>query len=271
MDQIDKPQLTASSCRNKLLRAIPSGDFDRLHSVLQPVQLKAGRILHHAHVPVSHFYFIERGLVSIEAEVEHHKWTEVWQVGYEGCLGLPLIVGRECPSYRRVALVDGRALRIARHDFLTKLGEIASLRSVLLQYLFVVLLQTSRLNACNLRHSVTQRMARWLLLACDRYGDVELPITQSVLARVLGIRRAGVSNCLSELEREGWLHKERGTITVIDRLGLERASCACYGLIRKEVVRPVDGLKPQAGLDRWVTGRSAEPLLGSVLHAAERD
>ena len=268
MDHIAKPQLTV---RNKLLMAIPSVDFRRLQPILQPVQLKAGRILHHANVPVSHFYFIERGLVSVEAEAEHHRWTEVWQVGHEGCLGLPLIVGRECSSYRRVALIDGTALRVDRHEFDAKLGEIASLRSMLLQYLFVVLLQTSRLNACNLRHSVTQRAARWLLLACDRYGDVDLPITQSVLARVLGVRRASVSNCLSELEELGWLRKERGTITVIDRFGLQRASCGCYGLIQKEVARAVGGVKSQAVFDGHVTGGGAEPLLGSVLHAAKRD
>jgi CRP-like cAMP-binding protein len=267
---IANPQLTARSGGNKLLSALPYGGLERLNPVLQPVQLKAGRILHHAHVPVSHFYFIEKGLVSIEAEVEPHKWIEVWQVGHEGCLGLPLIVGRECSSYRRVALIDGTALRITRHEFHAKLDEIASLRRVLLQYLFVVLLQTSRLNACNLKHSVTQRVARWLLLACDRYGDAELPITQSVLARLLGIRRAGVCNCLSELQERGWLHKERKTIAVIDRLGLGQAACACYELIRKEIARPVDGLDLQTELERRIIGGSADLLFPNVLHAAKR-
>jgi CRP-like cAMP-binding protein len=229
------------SCQNKLLRSLPVDDLERLLPLLEPTELKAGRILHHAHVPISHFYFIESGLVSIEAEAEHHRWTEVWQVGNEGCLGLPLVVGRELPSYRRVALVAGRALRIAHHEFQSKVGEMASLRRALLQYLFAVLLQTSRLNACNLRHSVSQRVARWLLLACHRYGSPYLPITQSVLARVLGIRRASVSTCLAEFELLGVVRKERGTIIVADPRQLERFSCACLGMILREFDRNGDG------------------------------
>jgi CRP-like cAMP-binding protein len=231
-----------SGCQNKLLRSLPGADLDHLWPLLELTELKAGRILHHAHVPISHFYFIESGLVSIEAEAEHHKWTEVWQVGNEGCLGLPLVVGRQLPSYRRVAIVSGWALRMQHDDFLAKVGEIASLRKVLLQYLFVVLLQTSRLNACNLCHSVSQRVARWLLLACYRYGSPYLPITQPVLARVLGIRRASVSTCLGEFERLGLVRKERGTITVIDPVKLERFSCACFDRIRRQFDGSVDSV-----------------------------
>jgi CRP-like cAMP-binding protein len=234
------------SCQNKLLRAMPAGDLECLLPFLEAVELKSGRILHHANVPISHFYFIESGLVSIEAEAERHKWTEVWQVGNEGCLGLPLVVGRELPSYRRVALVHGRALRIPHREFQAKVGEIAPLRRTLLQYLFVVLLQTSRLNACNLRHSVSQRVARWLLLACYRYGSPYLPITQSVLARVLGIRRASVSTCLGEFEQLGVVRKERGMIVITNPAQLERISCACYSLIRREFDGLVDNITPSA-------------------------
>jgi CRP-like cAMP-binding protein len=240
------PAQVNRACQNRLLRAMPRADLERLLPFLEAVTLKSGRILHHAHVPISHFYFIESGLVSIEAEAEHHKWTEVWQVGNEGCLGLPLVVGRSSPSYRRVALVDGRALRIPHREFQAKVGEIASLRRALLEYLFAVLLQTSRLNACNLRHSVSQRVARWLLLACHRYGSPYLPITQSVLARVLGIRRASVSTCLGEFELLGLVRKERGTIIITDWGRLERFSCACFGMILREFDRPSDDLAPMA-------------------------
>jgi CRP-like cAMP-binding protein len=244
VSMLANPSQPYRSCHNKLLRAMPAADLEGLLPFLEAVELKSGRILHHAHVPISHFYFIESGLVSIEAEAEHQKWTEVWQVGNEGCLGLPLVVGRESPSYRRVALVDGRALRIPHREFQAKTGEIASLRKALLQYLFAVLLQTSRLNACNLRHSVNQRVARWLLLACYRYGSPYLPITQSVLARVLGIRRASVSTCLGEFEQLGCVNKERGTIVVTNLVQLERISCVCYGLIRREIEDRTDRLRP---------------------------
>ncbi len=248
------------SCQNKLLRAMPAADLERLLPLLEAVELKSGRILHHAHVPISHFYFIDSGLVSIEAEAEHHKWTEVWQVGNEGCLGLPLVVGRESPTYRRVALVAGRALRLQHREFQAKISEIASLRRALLQYLFVVLLQTSRLNACNLRHSVSQRVARWLLLACYRYGSPYLPITQSVLARVLGIRRASVSTCLGEFQRLGCISKERGTIVVTNPAQLERIACACYGLIRREFDALADNITPVAFGEQNFGSRTERPI-----------
>jgi CRP-like cAMP-binding protein len=244
VSMLANPSQLYRSCHNKLLRAMPAADLEVLLPFLEAVEVKSGCILHHAHVPISHFYFIETGLVSIEAEAEHHKWTEVWQVGNEGCLGLPLVVGRESLSYRRVVLVDGRALRIPHHEFQAKTDEIAALRKALLQYLFVVLLQTSRLNACNLRHSVNQRAARWLLLACYRYRSPYLPIKQSVLGRVLGIRRASVSTCLGEFKQLGCVNKERGTIVVTNLVQLERISCACYGLIRREIEGRTDSLTP---------------------------
>jgi CRP-like cAMP-binding protein len=255
------PSQVYRSCQNKLLRAIPAADLERLLPFLEAVELKSGRILHHAHVPISHFYFIESGLVSIEAEPEHRKWTEVWQVGNEGCLGLSLVVGREFPSYRRVALVQGRALRIPHREFQAKVGEIAPLRKALLQYLFVVLLQTSRLNACNLRHSVNQRVARWLLLACHRCGSPELPITQSVLARVLGIRRASVSTSLGEFEQLRCVRKERGMIVVTDPGRLERISCACYGLIRREFDEPAGSTRPLPAFNEHNAGSPTAWLL----------
>lgn len=258
MNALANPPQGHVPCRNTLLRAMTQVDLGRLLPLLEPVELKAGQILHHAHVPVSHFYFIESGLVSIEAEAERHKWTEVWQVGNEGCLGLALIVGREFSTYRRVALIDGRALRIPRQEFHAKVGELSSLRRVLLQYLFVVLMQTSRLSACNLRHSVSQRVARWLLLANDRHGGTDLHVTQSVLARVLGIRRASVSTCLGQLEELGYVRKERGTILVTDPRGLERIACSCYALIRREFDR---GSSDLPAFDEHGAGRATEQLL----------
>jgi CRP-like cAMP-binding protein len=231
---------TVHPCRNKLLNAIPASDLEQLADALQPVQLKAGRVVHHAYVPLSHFYFIDQGLVSIEAEVEHQRWAEVWQVGHEGCLGLPLLVGRTYSTYRRIVMIDGVALRIPRDVFEAKLRDMPSLRGVLYRYLFLTLIQASRLNACTLRHSVAQRVSRWLLLASDRYGIPALPITQSVIARALGIRRASVCNCLCELEDLGLLEKGRRSISLIDHRGLEQLACTCYRLIHKQVARSAE-------------------------------
>jgi len=220
--------------RNMLLRALPCHDFDQLYPSLELIALKPRCVLQHARIPIEHFYFIEDGLVSVVTKTDEAKSVGVWLVGREGVVGFPLLVGRKAPLNRYVVQVAGSALRVRAEVFGRALNEISSLRRLLFRQLMSVLLQTSQLSSCNLCHSLTQRLARWILIARDRSDRDELPITQHALARVLGVRRASISECLHRLQQRGLLGNTRGLISILDGPGLEALSCRCYHIIRNE-------------------------------------
>jgi hypothetical protein len=134
--------------------------------------------------------------------------------------------------------IGGSALRIGVEDLNRAMSESPQLRAVLHSYLHVALMQSSQSAACSLSHSLMQRLARWLLTAQDRSDRDELPITQDLLARNLGVRRASVSEALKPLEGRGIFAKERGLIRILDRTLLEQIVCRCYRLMRLTRDRP---------------------------------
>jgi CRP-like cAMP-binding protein len=220
------------TCRNLLLRALPGDNLERLWPHLEYVPLQPKRVLHYAQTPMKHLYFPEEGLVSVVAQAGDGRGIEGWLVGREGFLGIPSLLGEETPSHRRVVQIGGSALRIRAESMHSAMEEMRPLRDLLLYYVHVVLMQTAQLSACNAAHGVQQRVARWLLMAQDRCGSDALPLTHDILARMLGIRRATVTDCIIALEREGVLEKARSLIQIIDRQRLKDSSCSCYGVIR---------------------------------------
>lgn len=220
------------SCRNLLLRALPADCLDRLWPHMESVALQPKRVLHYPQTPMPHLYFPEEGLISIVAYAGEGKGVEGWLVGREGFTGIPIILGEDSPSHRRVVQVGGTALRIRSETALKAMDEMPDLRKLLLYYVQVVLMQTAQLSACNATHSVQQRVARWLLMAQDRSGADTLPLTHEIIARMLGIRRATVTDCIIGLEKNGILEKARSLIQITDRDRLKVASCACYRMVR---------------------------------------
>ena len=232
-----RPLLT----RNKLLRCIPETELAVLQSMGTDVELKPRQVLHHWRLPMEYVYFLGSGLVSVSAKVEAGRFVEAWLVGSEGMIGAPCVLAPEdpMPPHRRVVQVGGTALRIPARDFLAALDDLGVLRGVILSYINLVLFQTSQAGACNSLHSVKQRLARWLLVAANAMGSSELPITHAVLAQLLGIRRASVSECLEALEQAGIIRNSRAAITLADRVQLEHSACSCSGLIQREYDRQI--------------------------------
>jgi CRP-like cAMP-binding protein len=223
--------------QNLILRALLRDDFERLVPYLELVTLSAKRLLHPAKTRIEHFYFIESGLVSAMASTHEGKGGKsvaVWLIGPEGVSGLPLILDQEFTTYNRLVVVGGCALRIRADQFKCVLQEIQSLRILLFRHIFAVLMQTSQSSACNLVHNLRQRFARWMLLAHDRCKTDDLPITQELIARLLGVRRPSVTECVRWFEQRGIVRKHRGVVSVADRSRLEELSCGCYWLIRKQ-------------------------------------
>lgn len=224
--------------RNSLLRLIPDEELLRLIDFCERVKLEPRQVLHHYMLPMEHVYFIERGLVSVAARVGREKFVEVWLIGSEGLVGAPVVLATSAtPLHRRTVQVTGEALRIKTSDFCELLESLPHMRSVLERYLAVVLAQTSQSGACNSYHSLKQRLARWLLIAQNATGDDEMPLTHGVLAELLGVRRASVTECLEVLQRDGTITARRGSVRIEDATELSKLSCDCFKLIEREYRR----------------------------------
>ncbi|HTI87765.1 MAG TPA: Crp/Fnr family transcriptional regulator [Alphaproteobacteria bacterium] len=227
-----RPKSDAAQIKNRLLRRLDDNDLQQLWPHLEPTALKPRRMLHHPGTEMEHVYFIESGLVSVLARTGPAKSVETWLIGNEGLVGVPVILGQRISTHGRLVQVEGSALRIPASIVRGILDDNATIRRVILRYIQSIIVQTSQNGACNAHHSVSQRLAKWLLAASDKSGSDELPLPQHVLARMLGVRRATVGETIAALERQGALARSRSVIRIEDRRRLEAAACYCYRVIR---------------------------------------
>jgi CRP-like cAMP-binding protein len=220
---------------NRLLGLIPDLERDRLIASGKSLSLDLRKTLYRSNEPIDGLYFPERGVVSIVRVMEDGAIVEIATIGNEGVVGIEAFLGRESTPGEAFVQVEGAALWVP----LRQVREIAApgtgLFEVLHRYTQGLLSQVAQNAACNRAHPIEQRCARWLLMTHDRVGAAEFGLTQEFLAQMLGVRRAGVSVAASILARAGFIRYTRGRITVVDREGLESASCECYGIIRDDL------------------------------------
>jgi len=225
---------SSSDVRNGLLRALPASALSDLMPSLERVPLRRRQVLHERNLPLSHGYFLERGLASLLARAGDSCALEVGTLGQGDFAGLPLVLGTMRTPHRCVVQVAGEALRISADDLQQALGDMPALRQVMLAYAQASLVQSSQLVVCNTRHPMYQRLARWLLFAQDQVGAQEIPLTHQFLARALGVRRAGVTTAMGRMEDAGLIRRGRGRLVILDRARLEEEACECYRAIRSE-------------------------------------
>ena len=226
-----------SAARNRLLAALPAEDFARLASALEPVELPGNLTLFRPGEPIGAVHFIEAGAVSMMTLLADGSYVEVGIAGREGMVGLPLLLGADAsPSEARVQM-PGAALRLGAAPFREALERSPALRPLLLRYALAFHGLVAQTAACNARHVLEQRLARWLLTAHDRAEGDELPLTQEFLSMMLGVRRAGVTVAAGVLRDGGLIRYAHGHVTVLDRPGLEAACCECHRATRDEFER----------------------------------
>ncbi|TQF34171.1 hypothetical protein UNPA324_08930 [Bradyrhizobium sp. UNPA324] len=184
---------------------------------------------------MQHVYFIESGLVSVGAKVGPQEFVEVWLIGSEGLAGIHLaLTAKTQPMHRRIVQVAGAANRLTVDRFQGAIARLPTFRNVVHAYIASVLIQTAQSGACNTSHQLQQRLARWLLIARNALGSDEIPLTHQVLAQLLGVRRAGVTDCLLQLREDGLIEMMRGCLVVRDASRLAQISCHCWSLIERE-------------------------------------
>jgi CRP-like cAMP-binding protein len=219
--------------RNRLLAALPPEDLARLWPWLQPVELAFRQTLHMPEEPIAAAYFPESGYLSRLAPMDDGDSAEVGLIGPEGMAGLALLLGSDRDNFELMVQVPGTALRLEAAAFHEALEQIPSLRTILQRYALAHFEQVARSAACNGRHHVEQRLARWLLMSHDRVEGDDFPMTHEFLSMMLGVRRAGVTVAAGTLQKAGLIRYGRGRMEITDRPGLEAVACECYGIARR--------------------------------------
>ena len=230
-----------SAVRNRLLKAMRPEDFARLQPHLELVDLQTGQSLTRPNARTEHFHFIETGVASITSEGASCR-VEVGIVGREGVLGAtPVLLGSDRVPYDHFIQVPGTGLRIDAKIVSTAVDESPSLRKLLLRYVLTEIIQTRQTAFVNANLEIEARLARWLLMCHDRVDGDELLLKHEFLSMMLGVRRAGVSLAMQQLEGAGRIRAKRGRVTVLKRRLLEEMTEGGYGMPEAEYARLIEG------------------------------
>ncbi|WP_431262570.1 Crp/Fnr family transcriptional regulator [Roseateles chitinivorans] len=229
--------VTMESARaNQLLAALSQDELARWLPHLESMEAPLGEVLYEPGGPLTHVCFPTTCIVSLLYVLEDGGSAEISVVGFEGVLGVSLFMGGQTTPSRGVVQSAGRLLRL-RSDLMLAEFNRAGRVMQLLRYTQALLTQMSQTAVCNRHHSLDQQLCRWLLLSLDRHRGDDLVMTQELIANMLGVRREGVTTAAGHLQDAGLIRYRRGHITVLDRPGLERRTCECYAVVRKEYDR----------------------------------
>jgi CRP-like cAMP-binding protein len=228
---------TRSREQNHLLAALPDEEFASLDPWLELISLPRGAVLARPGEPLEHAYFPTSGMISVVALMSEGLGAEVATVGNEGMIGLPIFLGAESSPFHLMAQLSGHSLRIPAERLEQLLLPGSRLTALLRTYSQAFFVQTAQNAACNGIHPISRRAARWLLATHDRAESGSFYLTQEFLAFMLGVARQSVGIAVGELADRGLISYVRGQMRVLDRPGLERTSCECYGIVRTEFDR----------------------------------
>ncbi|MCC5853125.1 MAG: Crp/Fnr family transcriptional regulator [Alkalimonas sp.] len=213
---------------NHLMDLISAKERGLLQRHCEPVELKFGVVLCEPDQPYRYLYFPMSGFISLVTQLAGHKPLEMGLIGNEGMLGVTLALGVSTAPMQAVVQGKGTAWRIELAALQQLLPECPQLRSVLQQYLFVLMAQLSQSAACMHFHSLEQRLARWLLMSHDRAHSNSFHLTHQFLADMLGVRRSGVTVAAGRMQQKECIRYSRGTISVLNRAAIEGLACECY-------------------------------------------
>ena len=223
---------------NRLLASLSPRLRARLESQTQPVKPAIGAVLLEQDVHCEYGYFPTRSAVlSMTRQAAGGQMIEVGVIGYEGFGGISTLLDPRHQIDRGLVQSEGTFLQIPIAFLREEVGRDAELRELVFRYTAAFLLQVAQTALCNRLHAVPQRFARWVLMMHDRLSGDELRITQEFLAHMLGVRTAGVNEAIQNAEAEGLIEHGRQRLTVLDRAGLERATCECYAVVKTEFDR----------------------------------
>jgi CRP-like cAMP-binding protein len=220
--------------QNKLFALLPKADRVIIAERLKPFAAEIGTELQEAEQPVEHIYFPNTGMVSLLIVMSDGFQVESATVGNEGAFGASSALADGISASRAIVQMPLTATRVTVTDFLLLYNGNDPFRKLVARANEMLFNQFQQTAACNARHQVEARCARWLLQSHDRVGNGSLPLTQEYLANMLAVRRSTVNEVAKALQSEGLINYSRGNIEVVDRLGLEKKACECYGVLARQ-------------------------------------
>jgi len=231
--------------QNHLLRVLPEAEWLRWQPQLEEVDLPLGKVLYESGAPMAYVYFPTSAIVSLLYVLENGASAEIAVVGFEGVVGVSIFMGGGTTPSRAVVQSAGKGYRLRADAVKAEFDRAGPVMHLMLRYTLALITQMSQTAVCNRHHSLDKQLCRWLLLSLDRLQGNELVMTQELIANMLGVRREGVTEAAASLQRAGLIRYSRGRITVLDRPGLEKRTCECYAVVKRES----DRLLPQGEKD----------------------
>lgn len=221
------------SVRNLLISSLPRGERDRIIAHCEPFELVFGTVVCIPDRPYREVYFPLRGFISLVKAMRGHPPMEMALIGNEGMLGATMILNTAIAPLRAIVQGAGSALRMSASHFQRELADSANLRRALDRYLYATMADSSQTAACAYFHEVGARLARWLLMTHDRAHADHFHLTHQFMADMLGVQRSAITIAAGALQDKKIIRYTRGEISILDRQGLEEASCECYAALRK--------------------------------------
>ena len=216
---------------NELISRLSSPARQALLEKCERVLLNKRQVLYDRGIPLRHAYFIESGGCSVTTRAGDSLPVEIHTLGRKDFVGVPLILGMRISPHRCSVQIRGQALRIPSDELVSLIKRDTEIERLLLGYVQAILIHSSQLSACNSRHTLHQRLARWLIVAGDRLGSRDVPFTHSYIANALAVRRAGVTVALGDMARQGVVRCQRAGVVIADAAQLRAMSCDCHNVI----------------------------------------
>ncbi|MEP6947264.1 MAG: Crp/Fnr family transcriptional regulator [Acidobacteriota bacterium] len=229
--------ISNESKENHLLEALPHEEFDRIKPHLESVSLKLGHVLYESGDKMSHIYFPTTAIISMLYIMENGGTAEIGIAGNNGLIGMALYMGGETTTSRAVVQSAGEAVRMKKKDLVEEFKRGGIFQDIMLRYAQFMITQISQTAVCNRLHTVVQQLCRWLLINHDQLPADKLVMTHDLIANMLGVRREGVTVAAGFLQDNGYIKYSRGTVTMLDRPGLEKIACECYRVVSHEYDR----------------------------------
>jgi len=228
---------TKNALGNYLLAALPAGEFARIESKFEPISFKLGDVLYESGDKLDYVYFPTTAIISMLYVMENGATAEIGVIGNDGIVGGSLFMGGDSTTSRAIIQSAGEAVRMKAKDLKCEFALGGAFQTMLLRFTQALMTQISQTAVCNRLHTVEQQLCRWLLLSHDRLDSDTLVMTHDLISNMLGVRREGVTLAAQKLAKKKLIKSVRGTITVIDRRGLEEAVCECYAVVNGEYNR----------------------------------
>ncbi|MGI8788073.1 MAG: Crp/Fnr family transcriptional regulator [Pyrinomonadaceae bacterium] len=226
-----------SALKNHLLAALPVGEFARVQPKLEQVSYKLGEVIYESGDKMDYAVFPTTAIISLLYIMESGATAEIGVAGNDGIVGTAIFMGDGTTTSRAIIQSAGAAFKIKAKDLKEAFARGEVFQNLLLRYVQSLMTQISQTAVCNRLHSLEQQLCRWLLLSHDRLESDKLVMTHDLISNMLGVRREGVTLAAQKLARKKLITNVRGTMTVIDRQGLEEAVCECYKVVNDEYNR----------------------------------